>query len=81
VAWQSSIVGNLRLSLLHFTHFHTKVDGSDLKIAVFLTGCRRLISCSNASLGPGSAVGKKPEKWRAKQAEQLSEEGRHASGG
>ena len=50
-------------------------------MAGFLTGCRYLISCSNASLGPGSAVGKKPEKWQAKQAEWQCGEGRHASGG
>ena len=50
-------------------------------MAIFLAGWRHLISCSNTSLGPGSAVGKRPEKWLAKQAAEQSGESRHASGG
>ena len=42
-AWQSSVVGNLRLSLFHFTHVRSKVDGSDLEVAGFLAGCGHLM--------------------------------------
>ena len=38
-----SVVGNLRLSLPHFTHFPTKVDSLDLKVAGFSAGCRHLM--------------------------------------
>ena len=34
-AWQSSAVGNLRLSRPHFSHFIPTVDGPDLKVAGF----------------------------------------------
>ena len=44
MAWQSSTVGNLRLSLSHFTHFPQKVDGSLLKLAGFLASYRHLMS-------------------------------------
>ena len=37
-----SVVGNLRLSLPRLTHFPTKVDSSDLKIAGFLASCWHL---------------------------------------
>ena len=42
--WQSSTVGNLRLSFSHFTHFPQKVDGSLLKLASFLASYRHLMS-------------------------------------
>ena len=40
--WQSSAVGNLRISLPHFTDFPPKADGSGLNIAGFLVGCWHL---------------------------------------
>jgi len=43
VTWQSSAVGNLKLSLPHFTPFPSKGDGSDLKVAIFLAGYHHLM--------------------------------------